>query len=81
MGWILIQPADDVESERATKIMLDTGEFLFDLYKDVARLKPIQFGSRSCTDFERKYHLFVGEASARRWAIPQNRHYLWGNNF
>ena len=80
MGWILMQPADDVESVRATKELLKTGNCLFDLCKNGPRLQPVQVGSRSCTDFERKYHSFVGEAAAGRWAISHNRHYLWGNN-
>lgn len=62
--WILIQPADDTESTKATKLLLETGECLFDLCKDGPRLQPVQSGSRSCTDFERKYHSFVGEAAA-----------------
>ena len=52
MVRISMQPADDVESERTTKILLDTGECLFDLCKDGARLRPVKFGSRSCTYFE-----------------------------
>ena len=31
MGWILMQPANDVESEKAAKIVLKSGECLFDL--------------------------------------------------
>ena len=81
MGWILTQPENDVESEKATKILLKSGECIFNLCKDGARSIPIKSGSRSCTDFERKYHSFVGEAVAGRWAISQNRHYLWDNNF
>ena len=77
----LMQPADNVESVKATKELLKSGEFLFDLCKDGAHLRSVRFGSRVCTDFERKYHLFVGESAAERWEISQNRHYLWGNNF
>ena len=80
MGWILMQPGNDVESERATKTLLKSRECLFAICKDGARLRPIQFGSRSCTDFEHKYHSFVGETAAGRWDISQNRYYLWGNN-
>ena len=81
MGWILMQPENDVEYEKATKILLKYGEWLFDLCKDGARLRLIKFESRYFTDFERKYHSFVGEVAAERWAISQNRHYLWCNNF
>ena len=46
IGWILMQPADDAESTKATKTLLKTGECLFDLCKDGARLRPIKFVSR-----------------------------------
>jgi len=38
MGWIIMQPADDKESIRSTKILLDTGECIFDLTRGEARL-------------------------------------------
>ena len=66
MGWILMQPADDPESIQATTNLLETGECLFDLNKDGARLRPVFFGSRSCTEFERKYHYFLGKTAIGR---------------
>ena len=66
IGWILMQPAGDTDSTKTTKLLLETGEYLFDLCKDGPRLQPVQFGSRSCTEFERKYHSFVGEAATGR---------------
>ena len=66
MGWILMQPADDEESVAASKILLTTGECLFDLSKNGARLKPIAFGSRSCTLVEKSFHSFTGEAASGR---------------
>ena len=48
MGWIMMQPADDDESVAATKIVLETGECIFDLTKNGARLRPTGFGSRAC---------------------------------
>ena len=81
MGWIFMQPVDDVESTNGTKALLNSGEYMFDLSKDGARLCPVQFRSRAYTDFERKYHSFVGETTSGTWAISQNRHYLWGGNF
>ena len=81
MGWILMQPADDEESIKATKLLKETGECKFDLTMNGARLKPIFFGSRSCNDMERKYHSFTGEGACGRWAIGQNRKYLWGCHF
>ena len=81
MGWILFKPAEDAESVADTKNLGQTGECLFDLCKEGVRLRPVSFGSRSFTDFERRYHSFVGEASAGIWAISQTRHYLWGKKF
>ena len=81
IGWKLIQPTDDVKSTEAPKDLLKSGECTFDFSKNSARLRPVRFGSRARTDFEHKYHSFVGEAASGRWAISQNRHYLWGNNF
>jgi len=63
MGWILMQPADDKESQLATKLFKYTGECKFVLSMNVAQLKPIFFGSRSCNDMERKYHSFTGEGA------------------
>ena len=81
MGWILMQPADDPTSIAATKTLLSGGKCLFDLTKSGARLQPISFGSRACTGLERRYHSFVGEAACGRWAISQNKLYLWGSHF
>jgi len=81
MGWIMMQPADDAESTAATTLLLKTGECKFDLTKGGARLRPTGFGSRCCLPQERKYHSFVGEAACGRWAISQNRRYLWGAHF
>ena len=81
MGWILMQPADDEESMKASRILMDTGEYLFDLSKNGARLKPIAFRSRSCTLAEKNFHSFTGEIASGRWSIGQNRKYLWGYHF
>ena len=81
MGWILMQPSDDIESAAATELLKKTGECKFDLSKHGARLKPIAFGSRSCGDNETNFHSFTGEGACGRWAIGQNRKYLWGNRF
>ena len=81
MGYILMQPADDEESISATKVLKDTGECMFDLTSKGPCLLPINFGSRGCTDAERTFHSFVGEACCGRWAISQSRHFLWGSFF
>ena len=69
MGWILVQPADNEEYIRATKLLLETGECLFDLTRNSARLQPTGFGSRCCLPKKRNYHSFVGEGACGRWAI------------
>ena len=61
-----MQPVDDIESTKATKSLFKCGECMFDLSKDGARLRLVRFGSRACTDFEQKYHSFVGEAPSGR---------------
>ena len=81
MGWILMQPADDKELVEACKKLIETGVCLFDLSKYGAQLKPIVFGSRSCNINENNVHSFTGEAACGRWAIGQNRRFLWGSNF
>ena len=79
MGWIFIQPADDDESAKATKKLLQTGVCLFNSSKNGARLKPVVFGSRSCNVNEKSFHSFTGEVVCDRWAIVQNRRLLWGS--
>ena len=74
MSWILIQPVDDIESTKATRGLLNSDEYTFDLGKDGARICPVRFGSRVYTEFERQYHLFVGEVVSGRLVISQNRH-------
>jgi hypothetical protein len=82
MGWILMQPSDDEESRPATVTLRETGECLFDLSaKEGPRLRPIAYGSQACTDMEKLFHSFVGEGACGRWAISQNRKFLWGNHF
>ena len=81
MGWILLQPAGDSASQAAAKILRETGECTFDISKTGARLQPIAYGSRACTDTERHFHSFVGEVAAGRWGIAQNKKYLWGAHF
>ena len=81
MGWIIMQPVDDEDSMRASKVLTTTGKCLFDLSKHGARLKSIAFGSRSCTLAEKNLHSFTGKAASGRWSISQNRRYLWGCRF
>ena len=46
-----------------------------------SRLRPLAFGYPSCTYFERKYYLFVGETSCSIWKNWQNRHLVWKQHF
>jgi hypothetical protein len=80
-GFILMQPDNSPESISALALLRRTGECKFDLTFKGARLRPMRFGSRRCTDREQHYHSFVGEAGVSRWAISQNRKYLWGSEF
>ena len=81
MGFILMQPADDEQLCEASEHLQKTGEYLFNLSLDRPFLKPLSFGSRACTDIEKNFHSFVGEAACRRWNIVKNRRYLWGGHF
>ena len=81
MAWILMQPADDPTCVSAMDKLKKEGICLFDLSIAGPRLKPLAFGSRNCSTAERHFHSFVGEAACGRWAISQNRKYLWGQHF
>ena len=54
MGWILMQPADEKESQKSTAHIKKTRECLFDLFKNGAQLKPVAFGYHSGNDMESK---------------------------
>ena len=81
MSWILMQPADDDASVKATDTLKKTGEFLFDLDMEGPRLKPIKYGLRACNTSEKWFHSFIGDAAAGRWGIGKNRKFLRGNLF
>lgn len=81
MGFILMQPFDDAASKRAVTILESTSEFTFDRLMSGARLQPVRFGSRRCTENESHYHSFTGEVAAGRYAFAQLRTYLWGAKF
>jgi hypothetical protein len=81
MGWILMQPDDSGASKVALALLCSDGICNFDVTISGARLRPICFGSRSCTEHERHYHSFVGEAGCGGWSISQNRKFLWGSEF
>ena len=78
MAWILIQPAKCDKSAEAAEHLDSTGERLFDMDLNGARLKPVSYGSRAFTNTEQKFHSFVGEAASGQWAIGWNRQHLWG---
>ena len=62
MGCILMQPADDEESIKTTKLLWETGKCLFDLTRGGARLRQTGFGSRCC--------LPKGEKTLLWWKLP-----------
>jgi hypothetical protein len=81
MGFILMQPADTEACVKALAILEAGGPNTFDELMSGARLRPVRFGSRRCTERERHFHSFVGEGACGRWAIGQLRKYLWGALF
>ena len=56
MGWILMQPNDSDASAVALALLRSEGTCNFDVPMNGARLCPIRFGSRSCTEHECHYH-------------------------
>ena len=56
-----MQLDDSSASITAMKHLADTGEYLFDLYLDRTRPRPVLFGYRSNLSDESDYHSFVGE--------------------
>ena len=63
MGWILMQPANDKDSQHASTVLKDTRTCLFNLSPHGSRLQPVAFGFQSCTDIIRKDHSFVVETA------------------
>ena len=63
MVWILMQPADDEDDQKATTHLKNTGQCLFDFSKHGTQLKPVAFGYRICNDMESKYHYFTGKVA------------------
>ena len=72
---------DDIEDPKLTSFFKCDSDCTFDMSIDGPRLRPIAFGSRACTPMESKLHSFVGETACVRWAIAQNKKYLWGRHF
>ena len=54
MFWIMMQPADDKESQKATAHLKNNVECLLNLSKHGTRLKPFAFLSHSYDDMEGK---------------------------
>jgi hypothetical protein len=80
-GSILMQPDDSPASIAATTRLLEDGICDFDVTMGDARLRPIRFDSRKCTEQERHFHSFVGETACGRWAISKHKKFLWGTFF
>ena len=76
-----MQPVDDEESTRAATTLKETGKCLFDLTKNGASLKHVAFGSRGCNANEVNFQSFTVEGAYGRWAITQNKKYLWDATF
>ena len=81
MEFIIMQPADDELSAKATVHLLKKVECLFNTTRSGARLQAVIFESRICTGQERLYHSFVRETAYGLWVISKNRKYLWGKHF
>ena len=78
MGYILLQPDDSVEAVSVTKLLLETGECLFELLPTSPRLRAVTFNPRGNKSYEQSYRSFVGKTTCGRWVINHLRRYLWG---
>jgi hypothetical protein len=76
-----MQPADNEATRISFATLQEGADNTFDTLMSGARLRPVRFGSRRCTERERHFRSFVDETIAGRWAIGQNRKYLWGCHF
>jgi len=81
LSFILMQPADDEVSKKASEKLCAGHGCDFDLAMTGPRLQPFHCGMRACRGTEQHYHSFVGESAALRWAIAKNKNYLWGSRF
>jgi hypothetical protein len=68
-----MQPDDSPTSVAAPKRLLEDGICDFDLTMGGARLRPIRFDSRKCTEQERHFHSFVGETAVADGLSPKIR--------
>ena len=73
-----MQPKDEKDYVKETKILLETVEWLFKLENNGERLKPVGCGSRACTNMYKYFHSFVGESAVSIWVIAQSWCYLLG---
>jgi hypothetical protein len=81
MGFILMQPDGSEVSMKAMATLKAGEDNAFDTAMTGARLQPIKFGSRKCTESEQHYHSMVGESACGRWAFGKCRRYLFGEHF
>jgi hypothetical protein len=77
----VMQPNNNPASIAATTRLLEAGICNFDVAMGGARLRPLRFDSRKCTEQKRHYHSFVGETACGGWAISKNKTFLWGTFF
>jgi hypothetical protein len=81
MGFIIMQPDGSEVSMKAMAALKAGEDNAFDTAMTGARLQPIKFGSRKCTESEQHYHSMVGESACGRWAFGKCRRYLFGAHF
>jgi hypothetical protein len=81
VGVILLQPDNSDASIEALAAMERGEPCTFDKSLTGARLRPVLFLARKCSEIEQHYHSMVGEAMCGRWSISKLRYYLWGQKF
>ena len=82
-GATILQAHDNPNAHNAEHNETTGGPCTFDatITNKNLRLRPIAFISRRCSDSERNYHSYVGEAATGIWAIEKFRHFLFGREF
>lgn len=81
MTYVIMQPEDSEVARLSSKTLEESGVCDFDSTLDGPRLKPTTFGSRKCTTSESNYRSIVGEIATGRWAMAENKVYIWGAKF
>jgi hypothetical protein len=80
-GWVLCQPGDDIESNKAIDAYRNGKGFSFMTHESLATLRPVCFGGRKTKGNEVRLHSHLGEIFAGDYGMNKCRHMLFGQHF